>query len=409
MKSNVKGFILGKESKVMNSAKKIMNKADMPENKTAEAESVLNKRKKGIIGVSIGGILVLALVIAVLYENLHPKLIFTINDEKIYLGDIMADIYMNESTGEYMNQMYQQSYGSNYWEITNDEGITNAELVKDNTIETITQKYMMYHEALDSGKTLTEEENSEAEASAAEAYEKMSSATKNKTSLNKNDFIEYYKMQKLADNYKNEWIDSFDIDDAALIKDISEAELRQYDIQYYYIPFSTTDDSGNSIDMDEAQKQSAIDELKAAYNDIAGLEDFSTYVNNGNTTNADGTQATPAPGPKAPEGTNIKYTSRSFTEKNDPILGAELIEAVKAMANDEITKDVVTDDEGCYIIKMVNNNNKQSYENECKSVISEAENAKFTEEIENLEVEKYFIDINYDEWDKLEFGKITIN
>lgn len=41
-------------------------------------------------------------------------------------------------------------------------------------------------------------------------------------------------------------------------------------------------------------------------------------------------------------------------------------------------------------------------------VITSAENEKFNEEIDNLEVEKYLIEFNDDEWDKLEFGSVTI-
>ena len=98
----------------MNSAKRISNQTIKNDNlKTDKDKGTSSQtRKKGIIISAICGVVVLFLVVMVLWENLHPKLIFTINGEKVYLSDIMVDIYMNESTGAYMNSLYQQNYGS---------------------------------------------------------------------------------------------------------------------------------------------------------------------------------------------------------------------------------------------------------------------------------------------------------
>ena len=397
----------------MNSAKRISNQTIKNDNlKTDKDKGTSSQtRKKGIIISAICGVVVLFLVVMVLWENLHPKLIFTINGEKVYLSDIMVDIYMNESTGAYMNSLYQQNYGSDYWSIVNDDGVTNAELLKDNSIEVIMQKYMMYHEALDNGYTLSDEEKQTAESQAKEVFDQMTSKTKNKTGISKQDIVDYYEMKALADRYKSALIDTFDIDDAALTADIDPAQYRQYDIQYYYIPFSSTNDSGEAVDMTDDEKAAAVEELKASYDDIAGLADFTTYVNNSSgQSNTEEGQATPtpAPGPTAPEGSKIKYASKSFIETDETNFDAELLADIKKMNNEEISSKVVQDSKGCYIIKMVNNNSTERYDSECESVITSAENEKFNEEIDNLEVEKYLIEFNDDEWDKLEFGSVTI-
>lgn len=397
----------------MNSAKRISNQSVKTETKTNNETNVVVDKKKGLIIAGVGALVVLVLIIAVLWENLHPKLIFTINGNKVYLDDMMVDIYMNESTGEYMNQLYQQNYGSSYWNIVNDDGYTNAELVKDNCLESTMQKYMMYYEAVDAGLTLTDEENNEAEANATSAYEQLTADVKNKTGLTKQDFVDYYKMSTLAGNYKTAWINSFDIDDAALTADISKEDLRQYEIQYYYIPYTTTDENGKSVDMDDAQKKSAVAELEASYDDILSLSDFSTYISTSSSASTD-ESATPSPAPEAtaPEGTNIKYSSKNFIETDEAgTIGfdEELVKTIKAMNNNDISETVVEDSKGCYIIKMVNNNSTERYETECENVIADAEAERFSEEIDNLEVEKYYIDLKDNEWDKVEFGKVTIN
>ncbi len=373
-------------------------------------------RMKIMIVSGICAVIVLFLVIMVCWENLHPRLIFKINDKKVYLSDMMVDVYMNESTGEYMNSLYKQNYGSDYWSLENDDGMTNAEILKDNTLESVIQKYMMYYEAEANGYTLSDDENSTIEQDASEAFDQMTAAVRNKSGISKNDLVDYYKMKTLADRYKSDWIDSFDIDDAAITAELNPADYREYDIQYYYIPYTKTDEAGTSVPMTDEEKQAAVAELSASYADIASLSDFTTYIDNGSSAQSteEGAEATPtpAPGPKAPEGTNIKYTTKSFIETDTAEsigLDDTLVAEIKAMDNETISPQVVSDSNGCYIIKMVDNNSTARYDSECESLITEEENRVFDEEIDKLEVEKYYIDVNDSEWDKVEFGKTTIN
>lgn len=399
----------------MNTAKRISNQSIKNDKKKSGSDRSVRNNSKMIIMSAICAVIVFFLVIMVCWENLHPKLIFKINDKKVYLSDIMVDIYMSESTGEYMSAMYQQNYGTDYdyWAVENDDGMTNADIVKDSTIESVMQKYMMYDEAEANGYTLTDEDNTNIEQQASDAYDKLTSAVKNRTGISKDDMVNYYRMQTLADRYKSDWIDSFDIDDAAITANVSPVDYRQYDIQYYYIPYTTTDDQGTSIPMDDAQKAAAKAELEASYADISGLSDFTTYISDTSSqtaTPAPDASPTPVPGPTAPEGTNIKYTTKSFIETDTAdTIGFDdaLVAQIKAMDNESISEGVVEDANGCYIIKMVNNNSTERYESECESLITEEENRVFDEEIDNLEVEKYYIEFNDAEWDKVEFGKVT--
>ena len=161
----------------MNSAKHISNQTINNDSRKKSGAPVQNQKKIFVIS-GIVAVIVLFLVIMVCWENLHPRLILKINDKKVYLSDIMVDIYMNESTGEYMNSLYKQNYGSDYWSLENDDGMTNAEILKDNTIESVMQKYMMYYEAEANGYTLTDEENTNIEQEASEAYEQMTAKMK---------------------------------------------------------------------------------------------------------------------------------------------------------------------------------------------------------------------------------------
>jgi len=399
----------------MNSAKRVSNqslkKADNNKNKTNEGAK--SRSKLGIAIVSACAAVLVVLIGLICWEDLHPRIILTVNGEKIYLSDMMYDIYMTEQTGEYMNQYYAQSNGGNYWEAESVDGMTNAELLKDNTVESVMQRAMMYNEAVAAGYTLTEEEATAAEDNATQSFESLTATVENKTGQTKQLIIEHYQRKTLADRYKQDWIDSFDIDDAAITADISEEDFRQYDIQYYYIPFTKTDDAGQESDMTDAEKEKAVEELKASYDDIAGLEDFTTYIQAESAASGDAAAeptATPAPGPKAPADTNIKYTTKSFIETDEvAAFDEDMLVKIKGMKKDEISKEVVQDSNGCYIFKMVDNNNSERYESECANAISDAEQKEFSSKIDELEVDKYTIELNEDEWDRVEFGKVTID
>lgn len=397
----------------MNAAKRVSNqnmKKDVNKKNELTDEQKQSRNKVGIVAVSICAAILVLLIGLICWEDLHPRLILTVNGEKIYLEDMMYDIYMSESTGNYMDELYKQNYGSSYWEAESKDGITNAELLKDNTLESMMQRTMMYDEAVAAGYALTNEELTECDDNATSAFEKLTAEEKNKTGLTKELIVNYYQKKALADRYKQDWIDSFDIDDAAIIADISKEDYRQYDIQYYYIPYEKTDDNGQTVDMSDDEKAEAKAELEASYKDIKSLDDFTTYINSD--TAAEGEQAeeeTADEGPKAPEGTNIKYTTKNFIETDEVTdFDAGLLSEIKNMDNDTIS-EVVEDSYGCYIIKMVNNNSTERYDSECESAISDAENEMFATKIDELEVEKYYIEVNDKEWDKVEFGKTTIN
>ena len=388
----------------MNSAKRISNQTVKKDEKKEQIKAQgIGKSKLVLFGVI--AVALVAIIIVVCWEKLHPKLIMTINGDRYYLSDIMPDIYMTESTGAYMDQLYRENYGSSYWDQEAKDGMTNAEYLQDNTLEAFMQKKMIYNEAINAGYTLTDEENSQAESSAQSAFDQLTSGVKNKTGLTKQSFLDYYKESTLANRYKQDIIDGFPIDDAALTANISKEDLRQYNVQFYYIPYTKTDDSGASVDMTDAEKKDAVAELKASVSDIKSLSDFSTYISGA--TSTDESSKDTADQPKAPEGTNIKYSSASFIETDENVsFSKDLLMEVKSMDKDAIS-DVLEGEDGCYLFKMVDNNSTEKYDSECQSVITEEENKQFQNYIDNLEVEKYTIDVNYDEWDELQFGTIT--
>ena len=170
----------------MNSAKRVSNQTiknnDKKSKNTTPAQSA---GKKNLIIFSVLGALLLLVISMVLWENLHPRLIFTVNGDKVYLSDMMTDIYMSESTGDYMDNLYKQNYGasSSYWDAEGNDGMTYGEILKDSTLEASMQREMMYKEAVEAGYTLSDEENATCEENTTSLYDQLSGSVKNKSGL----------------------------------------------------------------------------------------------------------------------------------------------------------------------------------------------------------------------------------
>ena len=95
----------------MNSAKRVSTQTIKQNNNVKEIPAE-NVSKMTIITFALVAITIILVIAMVLWENLHPRVIFTVNGDKVYLSDMMADIYTTESTGQYMDQLYKQNYGA---------------------------------------------------------------------------------------------------------------------------------------------------------------------------------------------------------------------------------------------------------------------------------------------------------
>ena len=157
----------------MNSAKKIMkNQGIKSEKRTVRAESnILQKNKVLLI---IGLLIMAALVGAVCYINLRPRAILKVEAKEangsttthtIYYKEAMYDIYNTEMQYNSMAQLYQQFYGSTFWEAQNvdSKGNNGAAAAKAELMSNMKQREILYLDAKKNGVALTEEEKSKVE------------------------------------------------------------------------------------------------------------------------------------------------------------------------------------------------------------------------------------------------------
>ena len=169
----------------------------------------------------------------------------------------------------------------------------------------------------------------------------------------------------MADKYKQNVIAGLGIDEEALKKTVSKKDYRQYTLQYYTISKTETK-SGES----EATQKSAED-LKKAKEAMEALqkkavkaEDFTKgLITDSDSDNTD-------------DNTGISYSTENLIETDTDFMDEKTRKQVKAMKNNEVSGVMETKD-AYFVVKMVNNNDPEAYDNQCNQVVSDEKEKQF--------------------------------
>lgn len=365
----------------MNSTKKTLkNGGTKKQPKRLEQGSQSNKGTVTAIIVAVVVVLVSGMIA---WENLHPKLILTVNGEKTYLEDMNYQIMQVEDMYNSIDSLYQQmGYQESYWDMEED-GVTTQQTARKEILDNEIEQQILYAEAVKNGYEATEEEKEKAASNAKELFSAMSDGQKKKTGFTEENLTEIMTKEAVALRYRKDLIDGFDINDDEIRAGVNKEEYREYKTQTFFV--SNTDEEGNELKGAklEEQKQALIKEAEAAKN----TADWSKVLDSED------------------ENQVVSYEAIDFI-KGEEDYDAAVMKKAMTMANGEIS-EVVEGEDGFYIIKMVDNNSQARYEEAVEDAITEVENQKFDEKYLSI-YEQYEVKINDKEWNKVELGNVTM-
>lgn len=394
----------------MNTSKTTLKKTDVDGKKPIKkAGEGSHTSMKAIILGAIAVAIVIALIVGISLENLKPQLVMTINDDKVYMSDAAYYIYEAEAQGSYMDQIYQAYYGSSYWDMTDDSGVANRDSAKANLETTIEQYEILYKEAVAAGYKINDEDKESAASDVKSIRKNFTLEMKNMTGLTKKAMTSVLEKKYCADRYKQDIIDGFDIDDQKIRDGVNYDEHKQYDIQYYMISTTSYDDEGNSVEADADTKAAYKAELEELAK-RAATEDFDSLTPNAIEVTAEA-EATATPDTTAsPEATtdpdapvyNSTFTADGKFVAGDGTFTTDFEDIVTKMDNDAVS-DVIETESGYYLVKMINNNDDEAYEEEVKNQIANEENTQFDSWYQDL-VGNYTITINDEVWNDITMG-----
>lgn len=353
----------------MNSAKKVLKNNGLQTERGSGRQSL--SINKNVALVIVGIVLVAILCGGVAYINLRPRVILTVEGKdkdgnavtnKVNYPEAMYDIYQAESTVS----MYATMYGMSFdWEDTTEDGDTYASSYKKQIMQALKQREILYMCALKNDLSLTDDEKKEVQEEVARARENMTDSQKNIKGLDEATLTTVLEKEKLGNKYKDSVIATLDIDEEALKKSVDKKSYRQYTLQYYTFAKTETDSNGESKSKDADTLKQGREDMEALQKKAVKAEDFTKNV----ITDEDGDNVDD-------KNKGISYTTKDLIETDEDFLDAKTLKKVKKMKNGEVS-DLIETEDGYYVIKMVNNNDPEAYDNQCATVISQEEETQF--------------------------------
>lgn len=370
----------------MNSAKNVLKNQDNPKVRRKDP----GERKTPVFAIIVIAAVVIFLCAGVLYEQLKPQVVLTVNGENISLKDMQYRIWSSEQTGAQMESFYQMYGGGSYWDAASatDSTKTNRQEMKENVLNSEIQCAILYNEAKAAKITLTDKEKTEIEKSANDILDRYSFTGRLELGFSKKYLKKQMERQKLADKFKEAKIEEFGIKEEDVTKDISKEEYRQYDIEYYMASYKKTDENNEEQELSSAEKKELQKKMEALVEKSATAEDFTKLLDD--------------------DEQSITYTSGNIIEKDGfTYLSDEQLAEVKKMKNDEISSVIDDTENKCYfVIKMIDNNSEEAYKSACDSAVETEKETQFNTYYEELYA-TYKVTTNSDVWSTVVMGTVT--
>lgn len=387
----------------MNNAKKLAkNNGVGTEKKETKAKgSLLSMKNKILIGLGVAVMVILCA--GVCYMQLRPRAILKVTqvnaeggadkESTVYMKEAVYNIWMLETQYNQYASLYQQMYGSTYWEMENadEEGRNGASAAKKQTMDAIKQREILCMEAEQLGYSLTDEEKKASDESVKTAMEQMSAGQKKIPGLDEETLKAVFAKNALAEKYRQVIVAESGIDTEALKATVDKDDYHQYTMQYYKVSNKTTGEDGAESDVTAEQKETNLKNMEALKEKAKTTEDFSTLVAEGDTTGIQAVQTQEL----------IKKDMKDST-----FLTEKQRKKLIKMKNNEIS-DVIEGEDGYYLVKMVNNDDSAAYDAQCTSIVEAEETKAFNERYEQIKL-RYTTEVqNY--WKgRIKLGSYTV-
>lgn len=393
----------------MNSSKKIMNQnrtetkkssVSAPVSKAALGSAGSGPNTKAIVLGVVCVVLILVLCIGVGVQQFKPQVVLKVNDTKLTLDDMMYPIYERESEYLPSDEIYQSYFGSSIWDTgymgddsTIDESMTNSAGLKQEIINAETEYEVLYRDAVKADYKLTDEEKQDAEDQAKKALKGLSWSQKFQLSISKKKLTKRFEKRILADRYKEDQKTELNkkVDEEKAIADVSKKDLRQYDVQYYSFAKTSTDQTtGEEKTLTDSEIKDLNKQLKELAKKANTAKDFSKLLGDD-------------------KESGITFEKGDFTEKDgwSDYLSDANLKKVKKMKNGEISGVIQDKKTGYYmLIKMVDNNSTESYDEACEEAISNAQEESYQNWLAERKKD-YTIKVYDSVWNEVTIGTMT--
>ena len=297
----------------------------------------------------------------------------TVGEEDITLG--VANFYARMTQGQY--ETYYAGMmgmtGEDMWVQEVEEGKTYEQAVKDSIMTELENLYIIAQHAAEYEVSLTEEEQDAIREAAIRFDELNSDETKEAVSGYRKDiekYLELLTIQNKMDSKMKEGVD----------EEVSDEEAAQKAMKYVYFSFSSTDDSGNTVDLSDEEKdalrtdaQTLADRVKAGEDMTAVAEEMGLTAN------------------------DLTFDEESTGPNED------LVAEVNGFAEEGECTDPIESDLGLYVGQLTSLLDRDATDQEKTNIVEERRQEQYDSLLEEWR-DAVTIEVDEKVWEKVDFN-----
>ena len=333
--------------------------------------------KKVVALVAVAALSISALVGCQKQKPIDNKeIVMTIGDKKVELGLANFVVRYMQSAEEANIEMYQMYGYTMDWDMeVDEEGTTYEESMKKSVLESIQQLYVLDAHAEEYKVALTDDETAKIEEAAKAFAEANKDEVKEKVSAEY--AAEYLRLVTISQKM-------YEAVKASHTPEIEEGEADQKIMYYVQYSKSTTDDSGNAVELTD-------DEVEALKKDAQAMLDGAKA--NGNLESYAKEQ-------------EVTATKAAFSAERSE-LDEKLVEAADKLELNGFT-EVIDGESAIYVAQVTSLFDQEATDAEKEEIIEERKEEFYTETVEKW-VEDAKIEVNEKVWDQISIEGLKIS
>ena len=301
----------------------------------------------------------------------------TVGDEDITLG--VANFYARMMQGQY-ETYYAGMMGTTaeeMWAQDAGDDKTYEESMKDSILESLENMYIISQHAADYEVALSEDEQKAIEDAAAKFSEDNTEDAKEIVSgyqKHIEKLLELSTIQNKMDSKMREGVD----------EEVSDEEAAQKSMDYVYFSYTSTDDSGNSTELTDEEKETLKTSAQSLADRVKGGEDMAAVA----------------------EELGVEVQTETF-DSESAAPSEELVAAADALAAEGDVTDVVETDSGLYVAKLTSLLDREATDQEKTNIIEQRKQEQYDSLLEEWR-DTADIEVNEKVWKKVDFDETGV-
>lgn len=296
----------------------------------------------------------------------------TVGDEEITLG--VANFYARMMQGQY-ETYYASMMGTTaeeMWAQDAGDDMTYEESMKDSIMENLENLYIISQHAADYEVTLSEDEQKAIEDAAAQFSEDNTDEAKEIVSGYQKHIEKFLELSAIQNKMYTKMREGVD-------EEVSDEEAAQKSMQYVYFSYTTTDDSGNSTELTDEEKETLKTSAQSLLDRVRNGEDMATVATE-----------------LGVEAQTATFDSESTSPNED------LVAAADALAAEGDMTEVIETDSGLYVGRLTRLLDREATDQEKENIVEQRRQDQYDSLLEEWR-DAVDIEVNDKVWKKVDF------